>query len=190
MGINCDTCGSTFTPVRADARYCSGRCRTIAYRKRNEPERPTRKRRPLPDAFRTNTYALERQAESLARLVADDRFGRNREVVAQMGRGSLIRVRDHLDRMIAELSHDEPSVTITPVRDDAPRPFKKSDAEMLAEIVGSVANFADLVQYVRPGEVPIDEAMTMASKARVAWLAIDRRLTSIISPSRYKAQKQ
>ncbi|WP_440714211.1 hypothetical protein [Gordonia sp. FQ] len=186
MEKKCDTCGSEFSPARADARYCSGRCRTIAYRKRNEPERAPRKRRPLPDAFWKGAFDLERRVESLGRLVADDRFGRNREVVSQMNRGSLVRVRDRLDQIIADLSHDEPAVTVTSVDDDAPRPFRKSDTEMLDEITSSIANYADLVQYVRPGEVPVEEAVTMASKARVAWQAIDRRLTNIITPSRHR----
>lgn len=30
----CEVCGDTFTPPRADARYCSGRCRQKAYRQR------------------------------------------------------------------------------------------------------------------------------------------------------------
>ncbi len=128
--------------------------------------------------------------ESLGRLVADDRFGRNREVVSQMNRGSLVRVRDRLDQIIADLSHDEPTVTVTWVDEDGPRPFKKSDVEMLDEITSSIANYAELVQHVRPGKVPADEAVTMASKARVAWQAIDRRLTSIITPSRHKPKER
>ena len=35
MGITtCRTCHEPFTPVRAGARYCSGKCRTTAYRRR------------------------------------------------------------------------------------------------------------------------------------------------------------
>ncbi|UQE75804.1 hypothetical protein MYK68_04110 [Gordonia sp. PP30] len=97
-----------------------------------------------------------------------------------------MRVRDQLDQIIADLSHAEPAVTVTLVDDDSPRPVKKSDAEMLDEIIGSIADYAELVQFVRPGKVPVDEAVTMASKARVAWQVIDRRLTNIITPSRHK----
>lgn len=32
--VECEVCGDTFTPPRADARYCSGRCRQKAYRDR------------------------------------------------------------------------------------------------------------------------------------------------------------
>jgi hypothetical protein len=31
----CDRCGETFTPTRADARYCTGACRQAAYRERH-----------------------------------------------------------------------------------------------------------------------------------------------------------
>lgn len=33
----CAGCGSTFTPTRADARYCSGACRVAAHRARRDP---------------------------------------------------------------------------------------------------------------------------------------------------------
>ena len=32
--IPCATCGSEFTPIRSDARYCSPKCRQAAYRQR------------------------------------------------------------------------------------------------------------------------------------------------------------
>ena len=44
MELTCDRCGRTFTAARADARYCSGKCRTDAYRVRKDPNRPPVKR--------------------------------------------------------------------------------------------------------------------------------------------------
>lgn len=191
MEKNCDTCGSEFTPARADARYCSGRCRTIAYRRRHEVERPEtkpRKRRPLPEVYAETARGLFKQAERLSRLTADDRFARNREVL-QSDRAWLVLARDRIDAVIADLSHDEPVVTVARVDDNSARPFKKSDVEMLAEITGTVADLVDLLQLVRPREVATDDAIAMASRARVAWQAIDRRLTEIITPSRHRTMK-
>lgn len=31
---HCELCGRAFEPVRADSRFCSGRCRAVAYRRR------------------------------------------------------------------------------------------------------------------------------------------------------------
>lgn len=188
MEKNCDTCGSGFTPARADARYCSGRCRTIAYRRRHEVERPEtrpRKRRALPEVYAETARGLFKQAERLSRLTADDRFARNREVL-QSDRAWLVLARDRIDAVIADLSHEDGAVTVARVDDDAPRPFKKSDADMLNEITGSLESYAGLVQLVRPREVATDDAIAMASQARVAWQAIDRRLTEIITPSRHR----
>lgn len=46
-----------------------------------------------------------------------------------------------------------------------PRPFKKSDTEMLAEIVGSLANFADLMRYIQPDNIAKDDAIRLADQA-------------------------
>ncbi len=35
----CARCGERFQPTRSDSRYCSGRCRTAAYRDRRSPSR-------------------------------------------------------------------------------------------------------------------------------------------------------
>ena len=36
-GRVCDTCMTVYRPRRRDARYCSGRCRQLAYRRRQKP---------------------------------------------------------------------------------------------------------------------------------------------------------
>ena len=46
-----------------------------------------------------------------------------------------------------------------------PRPFKKSDTEMLAEIAGSLANFADLIGYIQPDQIESDEAQRLSTQA-------------------------
>lgn len=108
MKMNCDTCGEQFTAARGDARYCSGRCRTIAYRKRNnlEPAQP-RRRRPLPEAFHDTAWDIFKKSERLERLVADDRFARNREVLIGYDRRYLEMARDRINAALAELSQDD-----------------------------------------------------------------------------------
>ena len=57
----------------------------------------------------------------------------------------------------------EPKPAPTPT--GRPRPFKKSDTEMLAEIVGSLANFADLMRYIQPDNIAKDDAIRLADQA-------------------------
>lgn len=99
MAATCDTCGKSFDAARADARYCSGRCRTLAYRKRQGETAPARPRRPLPDAFRDAALDLDRITGRLQRLVADDRFKRNRSKL-EGHRRALVRARDAIDAML------------------------------------------------------------------------------------------
>jgi hypothetical protein len=40
---DCEVCGKTFAPTRADAQYCSGACRQTAYRKRVTDNRALRR---------------------------------------------------------------------------------------------------------------------------------------------------
>ncbi|MGD7707003.1 hypothetical protein [Microlunatus sp. Y2014] len=99
MDLACDVCGSAFTG-RTDARYCSGRCRTMGYRRRHSKGKPMR-RIPLPDAFFHANYDLQKIAERLGRLVADDRFPRNRPNLAHERR-HLVRTRDAIEQVLAD----------------------------------------------------------------------------------------
>jgi len=74
MPVTCDVCSREFTPARSDARYCSGKCRTQAYRRRAAPDRKPRRRRPITDAFWDAAYDLGKIADSLERLSGDDRL--------------------------------------------------------------------------------------------------------------------
>lgn len=104
MTVTCDGCGKEFTPARSDARYCSGLCRTRAYRERNQLQREPRKRRPITEAFWDQTYDLSKRVESLERLTLDDRFGRNREVLQQQNRKHVTRAIEALQRIEDRLS--------------------------------------------------------------------------------------
>src|SRR5690625_3188687 len=75
MELACNGCGQTFTAARADARYCSGLCRTRAHRARHD-ESPPARRRPLPDQLQAAMLDLDRVTRRLERLSADDRFTR------------------------------------------------------------------------------------------------------------------
>lgn len=99
MELACDGCGKEFTPARSDARYCSGACRTRAYRERHEGRRAPRKRRPLPEAFDALLWDLTKRSESLARLTTDDRLPRNREVLSYRSYHELGRIIDRLQQV-------------------------------------------------------------------------------------------
>lgn len=62
----------------------------------------------------------------------------------------------------------QPKPTDMPTRnkpEPGPRPFKKSDTEMLAEIAGSLANFADLIGYIHPEQIESDDAKRLSIQA-------------------------
>ncbi|WP_336670695.1 hypothetical protein [Tsukamurella sp. USMM236] len=64
-----------------------------------------------------------------------------------------------------------------PATPESPRPFKKSDTEMLAEIAGSLENFSELITWIRPSHV--DDAADTIKRARDAWRAINKHLKEI-----------
>ncbi|WP_135452564.1 hypothetical protein [Mycobacterium sp. DL99] len=70
----------------------------------------------------------------------------------------------------------EPAPTPEPA---LPRPFKKSDTEMLAEIVGSLANFADLMRYIRADQINKSDAIRLADQAGSAIGLIRKSLKGI-----------
>ena len=74
MELTCDRCGRTFTAARADARYCSGKCRTDAYRERKNPNAKPVRRRSITDSYTDLVWALEKSVSRLERVGRDDRF--------------------------------------------------------------------------------------------------------------------
>lgn len=187
MEATCNGCGETFDAARSDARYCSSRCRTAAHRKRTQPEPSSpRPRRPLPAAWLSAGIELRKAVERVGRLSRDDRMSKNLEVVRDQSLSDLVRARDQIDAAIAELLQVDSAVTdIQQVSADSPRPFKKTDTESLDEITGAVENMASFAYMaVRPGHVEHDDALRMATRARLAWQRLDRRLTEIVTPRR------
>ena len=65
------------------------------------------RRRPLPDAFFDAVYDLGKKAESIRRLVDDDRFPQNAEKVAAKHRNDLLRTRALIDQVLAQLPQEE-----------------------------------------------------------------------------------
>lgn len=68
------------------------------------PEPPKTRRQPLPDAFLHQAITARKAVESLERLVADDRFPRNREEVSAINSGDLTRTIDALQRVVNALT--------------------------------------------------------------------------------------
>jgi len=100
MGKTCDVCGKQLEAARADARFCSGRCRTLDYRRRHNLVAVTPRRRPpLRDGFRGASLDLDRIVRRWERLVADDRFPRLRPEMAGY-RNDLLRAQAALDAML------------------------------------------------------------------------------------------
>lgn len=106
MTRTCDVCGAPIESARADARYCSGRCRTIRWREQHQPVEHKRPRRPLPDRVFRVAHDIERKMDLLERLSNDDRFARNRAGLADNNLSCLVRTRAALDEIIAKLSQD------------------------------------------------------------------------------------
>ena len=69
------------------------------------PSEPRRK--PLTDAFFDAVYDLGKKAESIRRLVDDDRFPQNAEKVAAKHRNDLLRTRALIDQVLAQLPQEE-----------------------------------------------------------------------------------
>lgn len=65
------------------------------------------RRRALTDAFFDAVYDLGKKAESIRRLVDDDRFPQNAEKVAAKHRNDLLRTRDLIDQVLAQLPQKE-----------------------------------------------------------------------------------
>lgn len=82
------------------------------------------------------------------------------------------------EKSLAEF-RSEIDADVAPNPDSTPRPFKKSDAEMLAEITSSLTTFADLIKWIRPNRIDSEEANALASQARTAWRAINKHLKEI-----------
>ena len=92
-----------------DVRVRIPRVRLSRHRVRQRPlpaERAER-RRPLPDAFFDAVYDLGKKAESIRRLVDDDRFPQNAEKVAAKHRNDLLRTRALIDQVLAQLPQEE-----------------------------------------------------------------------------------
>lgn len=74
---------------------------------RPEPkDAPKPQRRPLPDQFRDASYDLRKITERLEKLVADDRFPRNREQVALIHQSDLSRASNALAKVIDALNNN------------------------------------------------------------------------------------
>ena len=71
---------------------------------RPTPTSTTPARRPLRDGFRDAALDLDKIVGRFQRLVADDRYPRNRDEVARF-RNDLIRARDALDRLVEQMSN-------------------------------------------------------------------------------------
>lgn len=95
----CQQCGRAFTPARSDAKFCDAQCRQRAHRARLAAEKPKTPRPPLGDGFRSASLDLGKMVDRWQRLVADDRFRRNRKNLVRY-RGDLVRARDALSEMI------------------------------------------------------------------------------------------
>lgn len=65
-----------------------------------EPEPRAPRRRPITDAFFDAAYTLTKDTARIARLAADDRFGKNSDQIAGSHLSDLVRARDAVQRVI------------------------------------------------------------------------------------------
>lgn len=68
IGRPCDQCGQSFVPARADARFCSARCRSAAYRARRVAGKPD----PVPVATEDPNAAQDATGRERRRANVDD----------------------------------------------------------------------------------------------------------------------
>lgn len=61
------------------------------------------RRKPITDAFDTATYDLKRNVERVIRLVADDRFSKNKDQISGANLSDLVRVRDAINGVIQQI---------------------------------------------------------------------------------------
>lgn len=76
------------------------------YSRPEQKEAPKPPRRALPDQFRDASYDLRKITERLEKLVADDRFPRNREQVALIHQSDLSRASNALAKVIDALNNN------------------------------------------------------------------------------------
>ena len=71
--------------------FCSPKCAKTAWNRRRgtEPRPAARTRRPLPEFSASAGWGLRKNVERIERIVADDRFGANRQQVTAHLRGHL-----------------------------------------------------------------------------------------------------
>lgn len=105
-----------------------------------------------------------------------------RRLYLELGGGKVTISAAHKQIQAADADVDEPDIDATVQPDPgAPRQrnLKKSDIEMLAEITGSLANYAELIQLVRPSQIETEDAQRLVAQARTAWRAINKHLKEI-----------
>lgn len=127
----------------------------------------------------TDGVSDEQFEEALAEARAEGNLSRAnvaRKCKAKAQHKEPIDADDPLIDAAVEPEPEKPAPAPQPVM---PRPFKKSDTEMLAEIVGSLANFADLMRYIRPDQIEHKEAVRLADQAASAIGSIRKHLKGI-----------
>ncbi len=105
-----------------------------------------------------------------------------RRLYMELASGKVTISAAHKRIQAADADAHEPDIDATVQPDPgAPRQrhLKKSDIEMLAEITGSLANYAELIQLVRPSHIETEDAQRLVAQARAAWRAISKHLKEI-----------
>lgn len=90
------------------------------------------------------------------------------------GRTSARDAERKLDDFIRNIDADA-----APNPDSLRRPFKKSDTEMLAEIAGTLDDFAQIITWVRADRIEREDADELTQRARKAIRAINSKLKEI-----------
>lgn len=75
------------------------------YRREHPTGQSQPRRRPITEAFRRVTYEIDKRTSSLARLVTDDRFARNKAEIRAHHLADLIRIRDEINDAIEQLGN-------------------------------------------------------------------------------------
>ena len=161
MELICDICGKKFTANRSDARYCSGRCRTIAYRRRTGQESASRRRPPLRDVYQGAEYELDKAVRRLERIAEDDRWPKVSTQAAAPAR--LRRYRQRLSNLF--VTRESP---VTPENLAMPQPPRRGPRRKHFQILESVSTSLSGLSMVLRDLRTLDASVTPEDARKLA----------------------
>lgn len=168
MELICHGCGKAFSAGRSDARYCSGRCRTIGYRRRTGQAGQPRRRPALQDGIRDASLDLGRIVRRWEKLTSDDRFPRQRGNLVRY-RSDLVRARDALDAILEDWAApvtDESAVTNLAIPQPARRGRRREHNQIIDNALATTSGICAALDEISEldGSLTAEKAASYAAQ--------------------------